>query len=98
LVRRLIALRSGTSALRAGTQRSLDASPGVYCFTRESDERLLIALNFTSRAVPLGLEDQLGERAAKLELSTDPGRTSGQLDLRELVLEPDEGVILRFEG
>jgi hypothetical protein len=31
-----------------------------------------------------------------LELSTDPGRYRGSVDPRELVLEPDEGVIIRF--
>jgi alpha-glucosidase len=96
-VRRLIDFRSRTPALRSGAQRSLDASPGGYCFTRETDdERVLVALNFTSGALPLGMEHELGEQPAKLELSTDPGRAGGQLDPRELVLEPDEGVILRL--
>jgi alpha-glucosidase len=96
-VRRLIDLRSRTPALRSGAQRSLDASPGVYCFTRENDdERFVVALNFTSGALPLGMEHELGDQPAKLELSTDPGRAGDQLDARELVLEPDEGVILRL--
>jgi hypothetical protein len=105
-VRRLIALRKATPALRDGAQRSLDASPGVYCFTRERDERderdgrgarLLVALNFTSEAAPLGLTEELCERAT-IELSTDPERRGAQLDPRELVLEPDEGLILTCES
>jgi hypothetical protein len=31
-----------------------------------------------------------------VELSTCPGRAPGPVDLRDLVLEPDEGLILRL--
>ena len=33
---------------------------------------------------------------AVLELSTNPGREHGPVDLTDLVLEPDEGMILRW--
>ena len=33
---------------------------------------------------------------AVLELSTNPGREHGPVDLQDLVLEPDEGLILRL--
>ena len=33
---------------------------------------------------------------AFLELSTDPGREQGAVRLQDLVLEPDEGLILRL--
>ena len=44
--------------------------------------------------MPLPLAD--ADSPAVLELSTDPGRDHGALDPRDLVLEPDEGVILRL--
>ncbi len=53
-----------------------------------------MALNFSSRRVPLALAD--GVRGpAVLELSTNPGREQGAVDLTDLVLEPDEGMIPR---
>jgi alpha-glucosidase len=92
--RRLIELRSRTPELQSGFQRSLDASPGVYCFQREG---VLVALNFTSRPLALGLSELPGDRATVL-LSTDADRTGGQLRLGDLVLSADEGVILRVEA
>ena len=95
-VRSLIRLRAREPAFQSGAERMVDAAPETFCFERLLDERrFLIALNFTSRSAPLGLrDDQLGR--AVLELSTDPGRYRGSVDPQELVLEPDEGVILRF--
>ena len=93
--RRLLALRRELRALQGGTQRSVDAAPGIFCFLREHDERFLVALNFTSRAAPLALGEDLGQ-AARLELSTDLTREPGQIDRGELVLAPDEGVLLRL--
>jgi alpha-glucosidase len=95
LVRRLLRLRSAERTLQYGTQRALDAAPEVFCFERQLDQRFLIALNFTSRSVPLGLREDAGD-AAILELSTDPGRAHGHVDPRVLVLRPDEGVLLRL--
>jgi hypothetical protein len=53
-----------------------------------------VALNFSSRRVPLALADDV-RGPAVLELSTNPGREHGAVDLTDLVLEPDEGMILR---
>ena len=78
-------------------QRLVGAAPDVFCFERQLDQRFLVALNFTSNKVPLGLRDGVGG-PAMLELSTDPGRGRGPLDLRDLVLQPDEGLILRFRA
>jgi hypothetical protein len=52
-------------------------------------------LNFGSHRVPLALGDD-APGPAFLELSTHPGREHGAVDLRDLVLEPDEGLILRL--
>jgi alpha-glucosidase len=101
--RQLLRLRRDEPALQAGAQHLRDAAPGVLCFERELGQRFLVALNFSSEAVPLGLtgdgdggEDGGPGGPAVLELSTDPGRPAGHVDPRALVLEPDEGVILRL--
>jgi hypothetical protein len=44
--------------------------------------------------VPVALADD-ARGPAVLELSTRPGREDGPVDLTNLVLEPDEGMILR---
>jgi hypothetical protein len=50
-------------------------------------------LNFSSHRVPLALSDD-APGPAFLELSTHPRRQHGAIDLQDLVLEPDEGLIL----
>lgn len=94
-VRALIRLRARERALQSGTQRMVDAASEILCFERRLDQRFLVALNFTSGSVPLSLREDAGS-AAVLELSTDPGRGQGRVDLAALVLGPDEGMILRF--
>jgi alpha-glucosidase len=89
-VRRLLELRAREPALQDGAQRSLDATAGVFCYLREPD--FLVALNFASERTSL----ELRESPATLELSTDPARELGEVDLGGLVLGPDEGVILRL--
>ena len=92
--RRLLALRASTPALQGGSQRALPAGQDVFCYLRELDEeRLLVALNFSSRRVRVKLPDDLDSRAT-LELSTYPARDAGAIELRTLTLEPDEGVIV----
>jgi alpha-glucosidase len=94
LHRRLIWYRKGSAALRGGDYRSLpDAPGGCYAYLRTTgDERLLVALNFSSE--PLEYRPE-GPAAGHLEHSTDPARAEGPLSLRPLHLGPDEGVIVR---
>ena len=96
LFRRLVWFRKGSPALRGGDYRSLPDTPGgCYAYLRAaSDERLLVALNFTGEA----LEYRVQERdRGRLELSTDPSRATGEeLSLRPLRLAPDEGVVVRL--
>jgi alpha-glucosidase len=96
--RRLIALRASEPALQWGAQRSVDAARDVFCFVRElGEERLAVVLNFSSSSTPARLAAGRGQRGT-IELSTHRGRNgSRQIDLGELVLEPDEGVIIRLE-
>jgi alpha-glucosidase len=93
--RRLLGLRRELRALQDGGQRSLDAAPDLFCFVRELDDTFLVALNFSSSEVPLELREQLAPRAL-IEISTDPSRAPGEVDLREVVLGPDEGILFRI--
>lgn len=94
-VRSLIHLRSREPALRSGAQRPFEAAPDVLCFERGLGRRFLIALNFGSHRVPLALGGD-ARGLAFLELSTHRGREQGTVHLQDLVLEPDEGLILRI--
>lgn len=93
----LLALHRDSATLQHGAQRFGDTAPRVLSFVREHDgETLLIALNFTSE--PARLEGHTG-RATDVLLSTDPARPRDQaIELEELALGPDEGVILRLAG
>ncbi len=97
LYRRLIWYRKGSAALRWGGYRSLpDAPASLYAFVREAPgERLLVALNFGGEPVRWALDPGLGD-SSRLELSTDPARRPGPLRPAELVVGPDEGVILQL--
>jgi len=104
LYRRLIWYRKGSAALRWGTYRSLpDAPESLYAFLREAPEdRLLVVLNFGGAPVRWpaelpGLDRAGGDRGtAALELSTDPGRQPGAVRLDDLVVGPDEGLVVRL--
>ena len=104
LYRRLIWYRKGSAALRWGTYRSLpDAPESLYAFLREApEERLLVVLNFGGAPVRWpaelpGLDRAGGDRGtAALELSTDPGRQPGAVRLDDLVVGPDEGLVVRL--
>ena len=65
---------------------------------RELDQvRFAVVLNFSSRRTAARIGEDLGAHAA-VALSTHTARpASERIDLRKLVLEPDEGVILRLE-
>ena len=94
-MRRLLRLRQRDPALQSGTQRVVDAAADVFCFERQlGDQRFLIALNFTSLSLPLGLRENI-PGPAEVILSTSPRRDLGAVQLREVVLEPDEGLIFR---
>jgi len=94
----MIGVRARLPALQAGRRRSIDAAPELFCFVRElNSERYAIALNFSSHRVPLGIREPLATGGARLELSTDPDRDEGQLELETLVLGPDEGLIARLD-
>lgn len=87
--RRLIWYRKGSTCLRRGGYRALDAPADVFAFVREHErERLLVALNFAdeSRRVTL-------PAPARLELSTAYDRHAQDLS-GSLELAPNEGAIV----
>jgi alpha-glucosidase len=92
--RALLGLRARTPALHAGAQRMLRAPRDLVCFLREDAERWLVALNFGSRRVALGLAEAGG---GEVVFSTHPARERGEARLHGLVLEPDEGIIARLD-
>lgn len=99
LYRQLLVLRHGSRALRSGTYRSLDTGDAVYAYLREHrDQRFLVALNFTSAAVRIGPTGADLAGTGRLMLSTDPDHLAGgEVDLEELVVGPDEGVLVHLD-
>jgi alpha-glucosidase len=95
--RRLVWRRGSSNPLLHGSYRALDAGSDVFAYLRSvGDERALVALNFAPerRTARLGA---LGEETgATLELSTHSGRADGPVELRDLILEADEGVVIRL--
>jgi alpha-glucosidase len=92
LHRRLLALRRTTEALTEGSYRSLDAGEDIYAFQR--GDELTVVLNFAPAQRPAGLTGR-----GELLLSTRSEAPVGtELDLAELELEPDEGVVLAISS
>ena len=97
LFRRLVWLRRATPALRQGSQGMLDAAPDVLAWVREADgERWLTAINMSLHDQATGISLPDGA-PGELVLSTDPDRTQGPVDLGELRLGVDEGVLIRLD-
>ena len=92
--RKLIWLRKEQPALLEGSYRSVvEGIPDdCYLYLRETEEqRLLVALNFSSRRRNISLPSQL--KASRMLISTDPRRAAGELDgLSEL--GPYEGCLI----
>jgi alpha-glucosidase len=95
LVRQLLALRRASPALNVGSYTDIPSdAPDVFSFMRQhGDERMLVVLNFSHAARVLKMGPEAA--AAQVALSTVPGR-SDQVDLSNLVLAADEGLILRL--
>jgi alpha-glucosidase len=95
LYRRLLAYRKSSPALQWGDYQALEDVPdGCYVYMREANgHRTLIALNFSHE------EQQIALRAmgtGKIAISTHLDR-AGAVDLAELALHGDEGVIVEME-
>ncbi|MDP9251905.1 MAG: alpha-amylase family glycosyl hydrolase [Chloroflexota bacterium] len=89
--RRLIQLRRGSPALRAGSYRTHPAPRGVFAYVREAAaERVLVALNFLDRPSRVAIAGN-----ADVVLATSDGRVGDTLR-NAVELGPNEGVVSRL--
>jgi alpha-glucosidase len=96
LYRKLIWYRRRSPALQVGRYRSVDAGPELYAYMREAEgTRFLVALNFSTTAQQIaGAAKEL--RRGRLELSTDPVRDSTPIELGDVELGGNEGIVIRL--
>ncbi|CAN5115383.1 alpha-amylase family glycosyl hydrolase [soil metagenome] len=94
LYRRLIGARRASPALRRGRYIAMRAPADCFAYRREtSDERVLVALNFSGRPRRLAL----GAGRADLLCSTDVARHGTRVE-GELALGPLEGITVRLRA
>ncbi|MBN1992172.1 MAG: DUF3459 domain-containing protein [Anaerolineae bacterium] len=96
LYRALTGLRRAEPALSGGDYASIEAGANdvfAYLRTAPGAGRFVVVLNFGGKSHTLDL-NQVGRRAA-IAVSTDM-RRAGQIDLANLSLEPNEGLVLRL--
>jgi alpha-glucosidase len=93
LYRQLLRLRRATPALNHGSYEGVDHVPqSCFVYVREwENQRCVVALNFSAKPQTLGIEFLAPH--AEILLSTGLDR-QGRVDLTELSLRPNEGVIL----
>ncbi len=86
--RQLIAVRRASPALQQGVYRALNSSDDVYAYERAAaDQRLLIALNFSSRPASIQLDGEWQVGLSSVE-------RVGSISNGTLVLTANEAVIL----
>ena len=95
LFRQLLSLRRSSPALSVGSYTDIPSgAPDVFSFMRQyEDQRMLVVLNFSLE--PRIFTTPSGPAVAQIAVSTMPGRI-GEVDLANVVLAPDEGLILRL--
>jgi alpha-glucosidase len=97
LARRLAWLRRGEPALRTGEQRSLEAGEDLLAWLRIGPraEQVVAVVNFAAGERSLQPPPDL-PAGGRLELSTDPARPEGPVELAALRLAPSEAVLIRL--
>ncbi len=95
LFRRLIALRHELPVLKTGSYRSLEAgSATVFAYLRENQEqRVLIVLNFVPSLQQLDLSVAGSSGSIRCSTYLD---LQGHVDLAQLTLRPDEGLLIQL--
>ena len=96
LYRRLLAYRRMTPALQVGAYIPINGVPeNCFVYLREisDEERVLVALNFSSQVQVLNL---VGLRKGKLVITTYMDHT-GPVDLSRLSLRGDEGIVVDLQ-
>jgi alpha-glucosidase len=96
LVHTLVTLRRALPALTVGSQRSIDQpNPACFVYLRQhSDQRYLVALNFSAQEQVVTLPNQ-GQ--GRLLLSTYLDR-EGPIPLSEVHLRGNEGLLIEVEA
>lgn len=97
LYKRLLAYRRMTAALQVGAYIPVDGVPeDCFVYLREitNEDRVLVALNFSSQVQMLELAD-FG--AGKLVVTTYMDHT-GAIDLSRLSLRGDEGIVVKMQS
>jgi alpha-glucosidase len=93
--RALLRLRSGSRALRQGDYSSIDATNGVFAYTRRvEDATVVVALNMSDRAVETALPEPLVPAYARRVALGTHRRSQESIDLGRLGLRPFEGVVI----
>jgi alpha-glucosidase len=105
LYRQLIAIRKASPALNLGTLQCLDEGPAdclIYVrescesgTSREIQERIVIAINFSAQMRRVAIT--AFQKTGHLLLSSDPHRGLGPINLEQVVLGPDEAVVVRLD-
>ena len=97
LARRLGRLRREIRALQTGSQRTVDAGPGVLAYLRQLEhESYLIMMNFGTGAVTPCVDSELAHEAVVVCSSATSAATGATVTLREIALDPGEAVLLRL--
>jgi alpha-glucosidase len=97
--RRLIRLHKDKPALQSGSYRAIEDVPrGVYAYLRETEEeKLVVFLNFNSRAVRVDTNAEGKEGPLLVLLSTH--RAEGtEVEDRRIELAPGEVLLLEIDG
>jgi alpha-glucosidase len=96
LYRRLLAFRRNNAAMHSGRYYPVkDAAEGCFVYLRQyNDQKFLVALNFTGAPITLHLPDDFG--LGTIAVSTHVEREGDMVELPELALLADEGVIIEF--
>ena len=99
LYRRLLRLRHTHPCLRSDGYEDVEAGPDVYAYRRTcGTSKLMVLLNFADAHRPVAVARDRTGTDARLILSTHRRELSTVVDPHELVLAPNEAVIVELEA
>ena len=97
LYRRLLQLRHAHPCLRSDDYEDVEAGPDVYAYRRTcGNTKLMVLLNFADARRPVAVSRDW--TAATLILSTHRRELNSVVDRQELVLAPNEAVIVELKA
>lgn len=99
LYRRLLHLRHAHPCLRCDSYEDVEAGPDVYAYRRTcGNSTIMVLLNFADARRPVAVARDRTAADARLTLSTHRRELSTVVDPHELVLAPNEAVIVELEA